>query len=66
MPRSKRNRIRFQVEKAAKMLDRLLEHLALAHLIAGEEHPAFIKSMPQIVEGVEMIRAVITAFRDEC
>jgi len=48
------------------MLDRLLEHLALAHLIAGEEHPAFIKSMPQIVEGVEMIRAVITAFRDEC
>jgi len=66
MPRSTRNRIRFQVEKAMKQLDRLLEHLALANVIAGEDHPAFTAAMPQIVQGVEMLRDVLTAFRDEC
>jgi len=63
MPRSKRNRVRFQIERAAECQDRAMEHLQNAFNIADGKSTPINEQMPDLVVLLESVKGVLLKFR---
>lgn len=64
MPRSTRNKIRFQVGKSVDCIDRAIEHLAKTDVTANGQSDIISKEMPKLVVLLESVKGVLKQFRD--
>ena len=65
MPRSTRNKIRWQIIKAAEQQDRAIEHLALAESIAEGRSEFLTKNIVQLATVLQGCKMLLLQFRDE-
>jgi len=64
MPRSTRNKLKWQVEKSMGCVDRATEHLARLDLIAGEQSDYINKHVPRLVVMLEAAKTIFSEFRE--
>ena len=65
MPRSTRNKVRFQIERAAECQDRAIEHLKNATDMADSGSTPINKQMPDLVKMLMSVKGVLLKFRSE-
>lgn len=63
MPRSTRNKVRFQIEKAADSLDRSMEHLKNAADMADGKSTPINEFMPDLVNMLVAAKGALLKFR---
>ena len=64
MPRSTRNKIRFQIVKAAEMMDNAIEHLGYAEELADGRSEEISKHVVKLAIMLQGCKALLLEFRD--
>jgi len=64
MPRSTRNKLRWQVERAVGDIDLAVEHLAKMDAIAEEQSDYINQHVPGLVVLLEEVKNTLNRFRD--
>ena len=62
--RSTRNKIRWQIKKAASQVDRIFEHLQYAEDLAAGQHPDLSEALPVLVLAGHEYQQALIDFRD--
>jgi len=65
MPRSTRNKIRWQIIKAAEQQDKAIEHLAIAESMAEGRSEFLSKHIIKLATVLQGCKALLLQFRDE-
>ena len=65
MPRSTRNKIRFQVDKAADNMDKAIEHLGYAEELADGRSETITKHVVKLAIVLQGCKQLLSEFRDE-
>lgn len=65
MPRSTRNKVRFQIERAAECQDRAVEHLKNANDMADGRSTPINENMPDLVGMLESVKVALLKFRSK-
>lgn len=63
--RSTRTKIRFQVAKAARAMDLVMEHLAKAEIYADKRSSIINDKMPKLIVMCQGVKEVLIQFRQE-
>ena len=65
MGRSTRNKVRYQIERAAVSIDSSLEHLKNAADLADGQSTPINKNMPKLVNLLVAVKSMLLKFRNE-
>ena len=65
MPRSTRNKIRFQVDKASDKMDKAIEHLGYAEELAAGRSPVINTHITNLAVVLQGCKSLLLKFRDE-
>ena len=64
-PRSPRQKIMFQIGKAAVCVDRVIDHLAAAEAEADGKHERLTQNLPFFVQSCQLLKEALQKFRRE-
>ena len=62
-PRSPRQKIMFQIGKAAACVDRVVDHLAAAEMEADGKHERLSAMLPLFVQECQLLKEALQKFR---
>lgn len=64
--RSRRDKIKYQIDKAIADIDRCLNHLMYAHKVSMQQHPELEKFLPEFILAATMLQDSLKDLQSRC